>query len=131
MGSYAGIIPIATKKIIEETEIEVYGDGEQTRDFIFVRDTSASIADIYCKNPDVNCINLATGVETSINTLISLISEILQLPARVKYLPPRPGDVRQHRAGTALLEKVLGYVPKPLNISDLTETINWYRGRIK
>jgi UDP-glucose 4-epimerase len=130
MGSYAGVIPIITRKILQNEPIDVYGDGEQTRDFIFVRQTASFIADIYCENPSPSCLNVATGVETSINQLIRWISEILESPAKVNFLPPRPGDVKQHLAGVALLNQALGYVPTPINRAELTETIDWYKGVI-
>jgi UDP-glucose 4-epimerase len=126
-GSYAGVIPIIARKVLEGNTIEVYGDGEQTRDFIFVRETASFIADLYTKNPAERCINVATGVETSINQLIQWISEILDLPAAIVYMPPRPGDVKQHLASTALLNDVLGHVPAPINKENLSETIHWYR----
>jgi UDP-glucose 4-epimerase len=129
MGSYAGVIPIITRKILKGEQIDVYGDGEQTRDFIFVRQTASFIADLYCKNPHERCINVATGVETSVNQLIAWISEILKIPARVQLNPPRPGDVRQHLAGTTLLNDVLGYIPAPISREELSETIDWYRGQ--
>jgi UDP-glucose 4-epimerase len=131
LGSYAGVIPIAIQRMLTGIEIEIFGDGEQTRDFIFVRETASFIADIYCQNPALGYINLATGVETSVNELVASIANILQLPLKVVHLDPRPGDVRQHLAGIDQLRKTLGRVPRPISLDDLAETVEWYRKRFR
>ncbi|WP_448003823.1 dTDP-glucose 4,6-dehydratase [Agromyces bauzanensis] len=128
-GSYAGIVPIVVRKVLNGEPIEIFGDGEQTRDFIFVKETAELIAQIQdsaeCRG---QVLNLATGVETSVNDLVSRILHIMGAPDHpVFHSAERPGDVRQHLADVSKLEGILGHAPDPLGDEALAETIDWYR----
>lgn len=129
-GSYAGIIPIIINQVLTEQPIYIFGDGEQTRDFSFVTETAEAIIEI---SKNVSClqqtINVATGIETSINKLVSLMLEVLEKPNHsVIYQPPRPGDVRRHCADVSKLKEYTGLSLNSMNINMISETIDWYRG---
>ncbi|MBX3099086.1 MAG: NAD-dependent epimerase/dehydratase family protein [Salinibacterium sp.] len=128
-GSYAGIIPIVVQKVLAGDPIEIHGDGEQTRDFVFVRDTSDFIAEIYatpaCRG---EVLNLATGKETSINELVTRLLAALGVPDHpVIHGPERPGDVRRHAADVTKLTSLLGRQAGALADNALAETADWYR----
>ena len=104
----------------------VFGDGEQTRDFLYVTDTAYWLRRIAeCDDLIGATINLGSGKETSIRTLASLVCRAAgqgQLP--LKMLPARPGDVRRHCACVAAVEKILGFqtrVDVPTGIAHLIE----------
>jgi UDP-glucose 4-epimerase len=128
-GSYAGIIPIIVKRVDRGLPIEIHGDGEQTRDFTFVRDTADLTVTIHetaaARGEE---INVATGVGTSINHLVARILEIMGVPDHpVIHTPERPGDVRRHQADASKLIGLVGRKPAVLGEDALAETVAWYR----
>lgn len=127
-GSYAGIIPIIVQKVRAGEPILIHGDGEQSRDFTFVRDTADFAVAIHdtpeCRGQE---INVATGVGTSINTLVTRMLEIMGKPDHpIEYVEERPGDVRRHMADVTKLSGLVGRQPEVLNSDALAETIEWY-----
>lgn len=127
-GSYAGIVPIVVKRVLAGQPIEIYGDGEQTRDFIFVKDTADLIAQIH-ESPECRgkVLNVATGVETSVNDLVRRILVTMDRPDHpVVHAPERAGDVRRHLADVSKLSGILGHQPPRLSDDALQETVEWY-----
>lgn len=127
-GSYAGIIPIIVQKVHSGEPILIHGDGEQSRDFTFVRDTADFAVTIHdtpeCRGLE---INVATGVGTTINTLVHRMLEIMGKPNHpIEYVEERPGDVRRHMADVTKLKGLIGRQPEVLNADALAETIEWY-----
>ena len=128
-GSYAGIIPIIIRRVERGLPIEIHGDGEQTRDFTFVRDTADLTVTIHetaaARGEE---INIATGVGTSVNHLVARILEIMGAPDHpVIHTPERPGDVRRHQADASKLIGLVGRQPAVLGDDALAETVAWYR----
>ena len=129
-GSYAGIIPIVIGKVLNNEPIEIFGDGEQTRDYVFVRDTAVAILELASlSNWPVQVVTVATGIETTVNRLVG---KLLSLMGRenhsVVYAPARLGDVRRHAGDPSTLRELLGMSLDPLNEEDLLATIDWYEG---
>ena len=127
-GSYAGIIPTVINRVLEKFPIEIYGDGEQTRDFTFVKNTSRAIIDIFNASPPSGEIyNLATGVETTINNLVKMLLEVLGRPNHpIVYKEKRLGDVRRHCADTSKTTMLIKYALDRLNVNQVQETVDWY-----
>ena len=129
-GSYAGIIPIVVRRVLAGEPVTIYGDGEQTRDFVYVEETADFIVRIHdsdrCRG---QVINVATGVETSINHLVRRILLVMEAPNHpVMHQGERPGDVRRHCADVSRLQNLLGSTPRALDDDALAKTVNWYRG---
>jgi UDP-glucose 4-epimerase len=127
-GTYAGIIPIVVNRVINHLPIEIYGDGKQTRDFIFVRDTAEAFVKIY-KNKETRGkeINIATGQEISVNELVEKLLVVLGKPDHsVIHTEPRPGDVRRHCGDITLVTQLVGIKPPALTEAHLKETVDWY-----
>ncbi|WP_193611192.1 dTDP-glucose 4,6-dehydratase [Nocardioides lijunqiniae] len=129
-GSYAGIVPIVVKRVMSGQPIEIFGDGEQTRDLIFVRDTADLMVEIHdapeCRG---EVLNVASGVETSVNELVRrLLATMGAEDHPVVHTAPRPGDVRRHLADATKLRKVIGRDIPTLSDDALAETVDWYRG---
>lgn len=128
-GSYAGIIPIVVARVTRGLPVEIHGDGEQTRDFTFVRDT-ADLTVVLHETPEARGqeINVATGVGTSINHLVERILDIMGKPDHpVIHTAERPGDVRRHQADASRLVSLVGRQPAVLDDEALAETIEWYQ----
>lgn len=128
-GSYAGILPIILNKISKGEPIEIFGDGEQTRDYLYVKDTANAMVKVYESEPARGqVINVATGHEITINDLVTRIIGVLGLNGySVIHTAARPGDVRRHRGDVQLLKRLTGYEPKAISDYDLAETVSWYQ----
>lgn len=127
-GTYAGIIPIVIQRVQKNLPIEIYGDGQQTRDFIYVRDTVDAFIRIYEeRSTRGEVLNIATGEEISINQLVESLLKVLGKPGHpVVHVAPRPGDVRRHRGDIELARKLIDFNPPVMAEESLKETINWY-----
>jgi UDP-glucose 4-epimerase len=132
IGSYAGIIPIVVRRVMEGLPIEIHGDGDQTRDFLYVDETADLIVQVAeteaCRG---QILNVASGRETSVNELVSRLLNVMGVPNHpVVHTPERAGDVRRHCADISVAREVLGYEPRALSDADLSATVEWYRGRL-
>jgi UDP-glucose 4-epimerase len=128
-GSYAGIVPIVVRRVLAGLPIEIHGDGEQTRDLVFVRETADYILRVHdSAEARGKVLNVATGVETSMNSLVQRLLAILESPDHpTVHTDPRPGDVRRHSADVTRLTEVVGSHPGVISDEALTETVEWYR----
>lgn len=127
-GQYAGIIPIVINKALGGEPITIYDDGEQTRDFVFVKEVADATVKVY-ENPATRgkTINLASGHEVSINSLVREILNILNADVPILHKASRPGDVRRHCGGIELAKKLIDFKPKTALKEGLIETIEWYK----
>lgn len=127
-GDAAGVIPIVIQRALRGDPAVVFGDGEQTRDFIFVRETVDATVRVY-EEPATRSrvINIASGKELSVNRLVRAILDILDVDVPIIYESPRRGDVRRHCAGVELARKLIGFQPRVALNDGLAETVNWYR----
>jgi UDP-glucose 4-epimerase len=123
----SNVIPVFIRRLLEGQELVVYGDGMQTRDFVFVTD----LADGLLRAAEVDGIGgevfqLASGVETSVNALVSLLAEISGRAPVVRREPPRPGEILRNYS---LIEKArtrLGYAPAVPLEDGLRRTYEWF-----
>ena len=129
--AYAGIIPIVINRVRAGEPIEIFGDGEQTRDFLFVRDTARAALDLHaCPEARGIDVNVASGVQTSVNALVRTILKAMKADDHpVVHGPPRPGDVRCHCGGIDRARKLFGFAPTTPLDEGLRETVDWYLRR--
>ena len=111
-GAYSAVIPAFIHNGITRKEIEIFGDGGQTRDFIHVNDVcSAIISSLSARLSDFSVINVGSGKGISILELAKLISELIELSRRplpeIIFSPERLGDVRHSTADLSGLERFL------------------------
>jgi UDP-glucose 4-epimerase len=127
-GTYAGIIPIVIQKVKRGEPIEIHGDGTQTRDFIFVRDTADALVRVYGEEATRGkVINVATGHEISVNDLVTRLLDVMGAPEHPRvYAAPRPGDVKRHCGDIGLARRLIGFDPPGITEIYLRETANWY-----
>ena len=121
------LIPNLYRNLTENKEFQVYGDGSNTRDFIYVED----VADFCCsavKDPVENMIvNMGTGHGTSIIELISLGSKVLDVKPKIAFKPPRPGEIGNFVADTKKLFKVFGNRSFTPLEEGLRRSFSWFR----
>ena len=125
---YAAVIPKFIIAILNKRRPTVYGDGEQSRDFTFVKHVvEANI--LACESTKTGTFNIACGRSVTVNELIALLSEITGRNAAPVYTAPRPGDIR-HSLADIKKARSLGYSPRSNFKKELEETVRWFeRGR--
>ena len=109
---YAAVIPRFVRACLLGEPPRIFGDGEQTRDFTYVADAvQANLLAADAKAAAGEVVNVAGGVQTSLNQLLRLIGEVTGKPVAPHYDPPRAGDVRHSLADLRRAREVLGYTP--------------------
>lgn len=123
---YAAVIPRFITKILAREPPTIYGDGEQTRDFTFVRDVVK--ANILAMQSDAEGVfNIACGRRISLNELANQIMLISGIKIDPIYDTVRPGDVRDSLADISIAKKMMGYAPDYNMDLGLRETIKWFQ----
>ena len=126
--SYAGVIPITIKRIMDGKAPLIYGDGQQTRDYLYVTDTASAAIKVHDVKATRNrVLNVASGVEISIERLIKIIADILGCDKEIIYEKDRPGDVRRHIANIFHAKDMIGFKPTVSFEDGLRTTVEWYR----
>ena len=126
----AGVVAIFSTRLIEGKPLSVFGDGEQTRDYVFVRDVvAANLAVVDARLPpartlDERAFNVGTGVETSVNRLASMLIEASGREVEVQNLPARPGELRNSALDHRKLGS-LGWRPGEDLQAQFKETYGW------
>jgi UDP-glucose 4-epimerase len=106
----AGVVAIfASKMLAGETPV-IFGDGEQTRDFVFVDDVVHAFSLAAERGPGA-VLNVGTGVETSINSLFELMAASLSFKGGPGHGPERPGDLRRSAIDPTAADKEIGWRP--------------------
>jgi len=118
------------RQIQAAQEVTIYGDGEQTRDFLFVEDLCRAILRaVRAELPFGQPIQLGTGQETSINALVQLLRQVVgerNFPP-VKYAPARPGEVPRNFVNISKARKYLDFAPTTDLLTGLGKTWEWFR----
>jgi UDP-glucose 4-epimerase len=117
---YSGVISLFISALQAGERPVIYGDGEQTRDFVYVKDVVK--ANILASRAATGVFNIASGKSTNLNTLVATIAKIMGIETSPSYEPARPGDIRHSLAGIGRA-KSLGYNPDYGLEDALTETI--------
>lgn len=125
-GPYSGVINKFIEALLRGEPVRIFGDGDQTRDFIYVEDVArANVKALFSHAKGI--FNIGTGVETSVKELLAVISRTLGKEAReVIWEPPRKGDVRRSRACYEAAQTHLGWRPEVSLEEGLRRTLNWY-----
>lgn len=121
--AYAAAVPIFINKALQNQPITIYGDGSQTRDFIYVKDVVK--ANILASEVGNETYNVALGYSTSILELAEKIIEITNSKSQMQFLEERSGDIKHSKADPAKFNK-LGFKPDYSIENALEETIGFY-----
>jgi UDP-glucose 4-epimerase len=121
------VIPLFIRRMRAGEELVVYGDGDQTRDFVFCEDLAAGLI-AAARTPAVGgqIFQLASGVETSLNRLLELLSAASGISPRVSREPPRPGEILRNYSLIDRARSVLGYAPAVPLEDGLKRTWDWF-----
>jgi len=126
---YAAVIPNFITKILKHQSPIIFGDGEQTRDFSYVKDVVQ--ANIRAMESSAQGIfNVAYCKRINLKELAGMIMDATGITVPLTYEPPRSGDVRDSLADITRAKEAFGYAPKYTVQSGLKETIAWYMQQI-
>jgi UDP-glucose 4-epimerase len=121
------VIPLFLKRILSGRELVVYGDGTQTRDFVFVEDLARGLvlaAEVEGVGGEI--FQLASGVETSLTTLVSLLAEVTGHEPQIRHEAPRPGEILRNYSLIDKAKERLGYAPAVALQAGLHRTHEWF-----
>jgi nucleoside-diphosphate-sugar epimerase len=123
---YAAVIPIFMSILSRNESPQVYGDGEQTRDFTYVQNVvSANLLACVAPNAPGEVMNIACGERISLNQLLSTVNKILETNIQPTYVAPRPGDVKDSLADISKARSILGYRPSMEVREGLQKLVVW------
>ncbi len=121
----AGVVAIFTRRILAGERPVIYGDGRQTRDFVFVGDVVQ--ANLLAMNGPQGTYNIGTRIETSINDLVHAFERITGRPVEPEYRPARAGEVQHIALDAGRAQRELGWKPAVSLEDGLAQTIEWYK----
>lgn len=122
----AGVVAIFSRLMIANKEATIFGDGKQSRDFVFVKDVvDANIKSL--KKGDGEAYNIGTGNPTSVNELFDRLSKIAGYNQKPKHVAARPGELLINYLDVKKAKKELNWSPKHSSEQGLKETFNWIK----
>ncbi|HIP57568.1 MAG TPA: NAD-dependent epimerase/dehydratase family protein [Ignisphaera aggregans] len=125
-GPYASVVHKFIEALLRGSVPTIYGDGEQTRDFVYVYDVAeANLRALESRY--VGPVNIGSGVEISINRLYSIVCRAVGTCPEPRRAPPRKHDVRRSRASIERAKSVLGWMPRIGIEEGIALTVEWYR----
>ncbi len=114
--SYSGVISIFVNAMKQDLPITIYGDGTQTRDFIYVKDVAIALTKaLVAPLTSGSCLvcNIGTGKPTSLLQLVQILKEgFSQWKSSINFVPDRPGDIRHSQADISKASLLLDFTPQ-------------------
>jgi GDP-L-fucose synthase len=129
------VIPALIRKCLEakergDSEIEVWGDGSPTREFLYVKDAAEGVVLAAERYNDSEPVNLGSAQEISIKDLIALIARLTEFEGRIVWNTTKPNGQPRRRLDTSRAEKAFGFRARTAFAKGLDLTIQWYRHRL-
>ena len=121
----AGVMSIFTGKLMNNETPTIYGDGKQTRDYVYVLD----VVDALIKSAETDdnlFLNIGTGVETSVNELVSILSQKISWDGEPEYASKREGELLRSVLNNERAKSQIGWEPKYTLDTGLDELISWF-----
>lgn len=129
---YAAVIPIFCKSALKKEVINIYGDGETSRDFTYVDNViQANIKALHSdKISKHEVFNVACGEMTSLNQIVDLLNKLIKDKLEIVYSPERKGDIKYSLADINKSKKILDYEPEFFFKEGLLKTFKYYQDKI-
>ncbi len=124
----AGVVAIFAGLLLSGRQCTIFGDGEQTRDFVYVDDVVDAFARAASRG-DGLLVNVGTGHETSVNTLYSVMAELAGATEPPHYAPPRAGELARSALDVGRAEQQLGWRPWTTIEMGTGAVLRWFRSR--
>lgn len=129
-GGEGGVISIFARAAAKGEPLTIFGDGEQTRDFVYAGDIAAGIrAALLTSSPNA-AYNLSTESQTSLRTLVELLAEAAGRAIVPQYGPERPGDIYKSSLANEQAKRYLGWQPEVSLAEGLRRTYGYFKGQV-
>jgi UDP-glucose 4-epimerase len=131
--SEAGVVSIFVSRLLEDRPLTVFGNGLQTRDYVFVRDVAranvlASTAAVPAGDGiDATAFNIATATQTSVLELAETVGQVMKQKPEIEFAPARAGELFRSSLDVSKARKVLGWKPEIRFDDGLPELVDWFR----
>ena len=131
--SEAGVVSIFVSRLLEQRPLTVFGDGKQTRDYVFVRDVAranvlASTAAVPAGSTiDDTAFNIATARQTNVLELAELVGKVMAQKPVIEMAPARPGELYRSSLDISKAGKMLGWKPEFGFAEGLPQLVDWFR----
>jgi UDP-glucose 4-epimerase len=125
--AYGNVIPIFANRILTGQPLTIYGDGEQTRDFVNVADVAAANVQAALSPDAAGVFNIGSGTRITVNALARMMQDAAGREAGAEYAPPRKGDVRDSLADIRAAQRAFGFAPSVALEEGLKEYMEWAR----
>lgn len=135
--SEAGVVSIFVSRILAGKPLTIFGDGNQTRDYVYVRDVAranllaGTAAVSRGDRLDVPAFNIGTGTETSVNALAHHVGRALGKPVVVEYAAARPGELFRSCLDIIKAERELGWTPQASFDEGMKALAGWFEGMVR
>src|SRR3954447_23290470 len=131
--SEAGVVSIFVSRLLAKQRLTVFGDGRQTRDYVFVKDVARAnvLASTATLPPgtdlDAPAINIATGTQRSVLDLAQSIGQVMKITPGLEFAPPRGGELLRSSLAIGKAKAVLGWAPEVRFEDGLVPLIEWFK----
>ncbi|HOJ89153.1 MAG TPA: SDR family oxidoreductase [Pseudothermotoga sp.] len=122
----AGVVAIFSSRMLKKEDINIFGDGEYVRDYVYVKDVVR--ANLLALKEDVSGIyNIGTGIGTSVNELFKMLAQITNYEKQPIYAPPRKGDIRKSILDSSKAKSELGWSASTTIMEGLMATVEFFK----
>lgn len=126
----AGVIAIFCHRLLRGEPCIVNGDGEQTRDYVYVQDVAAAVAKAIAQPPITGIINIGTGIETAVNELYRRLARAAGVTAPAQHAPAKPGEQRRSALAAARAKQLLGWTPSVSLADGIERTFAYFKKEV-
>lgn len=123
----AGVVAIFCGRILDGKPVTIYGDGSQTRDYVYVGDVVRAVAAAAKSSGSGIALNIGTGIETNVNDLYSTLAGIAGFRMQAEHAAARPGEQKRSVISPARAERELGWRPEKKLADGLEETFKYFK----
>jgi UDP-glucose 4-epimerase len=127
----AGVIAIFAFRLLRGEPCVVYGDGEQTRDYVYVEDVADAVARALARPQATGPVNVGTGLETTVNELYRRLARAADVKGPAQHGPARPGEQRRSVLDASRAKAVLGWTPGTALADGLAKTLAYFKSQVQ
>ena len=135
--SEAGVVSIFVSRLLEEQPLIVFGNGRQTRDYVFVKDVAranvlASTRPIPADGSfDAPAFNIATSIQRNVLELAASVGQVMRREPRIEFADARPGELFRSALDVSKAKQVLGWSPQYVFEDGLRELVDWFQKEVR
>ena len=123
----AGVVAIFADRLLRGEPCVINGDGEQTRDFVYVEDVADAVLRGLERSDATGVLNIGTGIETSVNAIYARLARAAGVTASASHGPAKPGEQRRSVLAPARAARVIGWAPATALDDGLERTLQYFK----